>query len=215
MKDFKILFSNVMDSLFSDTYKEKTLENYKNRYFEELPKESGIYVIKNSDNKPIEILENPDKDNIHKKYESNFQEKCKNINKLYLYIGKTNAKRGIQNRLSNYIKYGYGKNVPHKGGYHLWFVKNNKYLFANYATIEEINEKQNKLYVNARDIAKTYHKNIAEIIEMGLICLHDLAYGYAPLANAQGQSEYKSYKNDSISTGSDIYKEWKIFWENL
>lgn len=220
-KDFKELFNAIMNSLFSDKNKEKTLEEYKNTKCREISSENGIYVAKNSENKEIEILEKPeiflyDKPDVtktHNKSEDGFTDKCKCINNLYLYVGKANGKNGIKDRLKKYINYGYGGHDTHCGGYHLWFVKNNKNLYVNYATIEEIKEKQSELYKQADVMQQKYSKSISEIIEMGLICLHDLVYGYAPLANSQKQSEYSSYKINGNSTGCTIYKEWEKYWE--
>ncbi len=223
-KDFKELFNFIMNSLFSDNNKEKTIEYYKNTKCREISSKSGIYVAKNSENKDLEILEKPeillyDKPSdtgTHNEYEAGFKNKCKYISNLYLYIGK--ADNEIKGRLEKYINYGYGGHDAHRGGYHLWFVKNNKNLYINYATVTEIKEKQSELYEQTGAMLQKYSKkygkskSISEIIEMGLICLHDLAYGYAPLANSQNQSEYKSYKENHNSIGSDIYKEWKKYW---
>lgn len=216
MKNFKILFNEIMNSLFSDKEKEKTIEEYKNSNYNGIPDECGIYTVKNSQNFEIEILEEPEIKLCNKSdFEQNFLNKCQNVSNVYLYIGKTDAKKGIKNRLKKYIKYGYGKKVSHKGGYHLWFVKNNKKLYINYATITEVQEKQCELYKYAVTLQQQYEKNVAEIIEMSLICLHDLAYQYAPLANSQNQSEYHSYKVNGNSIGCEIYKKWNIYWKNI
>ena len=220
VKDFEELFNTVMNSLFSDKSREKTLEYYKNTDYRGISSENGIYVAKNSENKDIEILEKPEiylydrpSDTwTHNEYEMGFIDKCKHISRLYLYIGKTDS--GIESRLRKYINYGYGGHDAHRGGYHLWFVKNNKKLYVNYATIAEIKEKQSKLYEKANDINQKYGKSISEIIEMGLICLHDLAYLFAPLANSQNQREYLSYKINNNSVGCKIYQEWKKYWES-
>lgn len=220
MKDFKELFHEIMNSLFSDKSREKTLEEYKNTNYRGISSDKGIYVAKNSEHKEIEILEKPeiflydkpDDTETHNKSEEGFTDKCKCVSNIYLYIGKADAREGIKKRLRKYIRYGYGRKVSHSGGYHLWFVKNNKSLFANYATNAEIKEKQSELYEQANVMLQKYGKSISEMIEMGLICLHDLAYGYAPLANSQGQKEYESYKKNGNSVACNIYKEWKNYW---
>ena len=223
-KDSKVLFEEIMDSLFSDSEKEKTLEDYKKSSYNGLPKEEGIYVVKNSKNKKTEILEkteiklleNPKTVKSQNKYEEGFLEKCKKINKKYLYIGKTTKTVCLNNRLKRYIEYGYGKNIDnHFGGYHLWFVKNNKALYANFATIAEIEKKQPDLYKKAKELSQFFKKPIIDMAEIGLICLHDLAYGYAPLANSQKQKEYESYKKGNDTSGYRKYYEWKKYWENV
>ncbi len=222
VKDYKELFNLIMNSLFSAENKEKTLEYYKNTHYRGISSEKGIYVVKNSENQILEILDTPeillfDEPNdtkSHNESEKGFKVKCKSVSNLYLYIGKTDGNYGIKNRLTKYIKYGYGGRVKHHGGYHLWFVKNNKSLYANYATLDEIKERQSELYSKAEIIHRIYHKSVTEIIEMGLICLHDLAYGYAPLGNSQEQSEYKSYKSGSNSVACNIYNEWKKYWRS-
>lgn len=220
MKCFKELFNELMNSLFSDKSKEKTLEYYKNTGYIGISSGKGIYVAKNSEHKEIEILEEPeiflydrpDDTKTHNKSEEGFTDKYKCVSNIYLYIGKANSKNGIKDRLKKYINYGYGGHDAHRGGYHLWFIKNNKNLYVNFATVAEIKEKQSELYENAINIKQKYGKSISEIIEMGLICLHDLAYGYAPLANSQNQREYKSYKENNNRVGCYIYREWKKYW---
>jgi len=223
-KDSKVLFEEIMDSLFSDVEKEKTLAEYKKNHYKGISEEWGIYVVKNSKNKEIKLLDSPEivtKKSIY--WEDNFGKKVNAVNNLYLYIGKTNCKKGIKDRLSKYIRFGYGTTKIHEGGYLLWFVKNNKDLYANFATLAEIEKKQPDLYEKAKEIFETSVTNeektsnqpvtLAEIIEIGLISLHNIAYYYPPLANANKKSLYIKMNTDTFSYR--IYIEWKKYWENV
>ena len=59
---------------------------------------------------------------------------CKD--KKTLYIGKANGKNGLQQRLRQYILYGYNKSKIHKGGRAIWQLENSKNFMVEYACVD-------------------------------------------------------------------------------
>lgn len=46
-----------------------------------------------------------------------------------LYVGKASSQKGLKQRLRQYLQFGQGRRVGHRGGRLIWQLKNNKQLF--------------------------------------------------------------------------------------
>lgn len=49
-----------------------------------------------------------------------------------LYIGKAQRKKGLQKRILEYVKYGFGETNNHRGGRAIWQIKNAEKLMLGY-----------------------------------------------------------------------------------
>lgn len=112
----------------------------------EIPDQSGIYVVFAP--REMEIHFRSTIDNTHalfykvdilrKKFET-----CKN--KTILYIGKASGKRGLRQRLRQYMMYGWNQASNHKGGRAIWQIENVEKLLLTYEICEEADEREHQL----------------------------------------------------------------------
>ena len=75
---------------------------------------------------------------LQKKYES-----CKN--RKLLYIGKAGGKRGLKQRLRQYVLYGYNESKIHKGGRAVWQIEDAQNLLVEYACVDNSEEAEKYL----------------------------------------------------------------------
>lgn len=148
-----------------------TLKELKND-FGKIPKKNGIYIIEVPEDFKIEFLNVTTgctewRGKAVKLYKPDSLMKIfRRGDRKTLYIGKMEQKNPSSHRLKNYIKWGMGKKVSHKGGYPLWQIKDNENLCA---------------YWLACDNATSF--------ESELLKIYFSDYGVYPLANNTGRSE--------------------------
>lgn len=152
----------------------ETIENLHNEMYQKLKgKKNGVYFViaelelldyikdetdgkieykgKNSSYNKLELEENL------KKIKTKAIEK--NEDWVILYIGKAkrNNNKGLEERIKEYIKWGYReKSRPHSGGRAIWQVSNNKHFKFCWIEIE-----------NANYIEKSLHEKYKEQKEYG------------------------------------------------
>ena len=93
-----------------------------------IPKEEGIYLVMKNNDFKFELIKDKyyDDEVLTNKYE-------KSKNNDLLYIGKANGKKGLYQRIQQYIKYGRGIGSTHKGGRAIFQLKNWQNLLVLYA----------------------------------------------------------------------------------
>lgn len=68
---------------------------------------------------------------------------CKD--KQVLYIGKAGGKKGLRQRLKQYMKYGWNKAVNHKGGRAIWQIQNAGMLLLTYEPCSDCAAREHQL----------------------------------------------------------------------
>lgn len=66
-------------------------------------------------------------------------------NKTVLYIGKASGKKGLRQRLRQYMKYGWNEAVNHKGGRAIWQIEHAENLVLSYEVCAEADEREHSL----------------------------------------------------------------------
>ncbi|MDD5891692.1 MAG: hypothetical protein PUC72_04060, partial [Bacteroidales bacterium] len=67
------------------------------------------------------------------------------------YIGKANGKNGLQQRLKQYVLYGYNKSKIHKGGRAIWQLENSKDFMVEYACVDNPEEIEKQLIIKYKE----------------------------------------------------------------
>lgn len=73
------------------------------------------------------------------------------IDKKVLYIGKATGKNGLQQRLKQYVLYGYNKSIIHKGGRAIWQLENSKDFMVEYACVDNPEEIEKQLIIKYKE----------------------------------------------------------------
>lgn len=154
--------------MFSEYKQHKTTVKDLYQRIKELPDTCGIYIIVAPKDKKIEFISSSTAPETYKGnnllYGSiTLQEKFNNGDKEILYIGKTTCREGLRKRLGNYIKYGYGHEVTHRGGRALWQIKNSGDLTVYYYECENASELKRKLlkeYKNKYNVLPVANRRI-------------------------------------------------------
>ncbi len=79
---------------------------------------------------------------------------CKD--KRVLYIGKANGQRGLQQRLWQYVKYGWNKATNHKGGRAIWQIKDADLLLLEYECCVDCEEQEHQLLREYQERNESY-----------------------------------------------------------
>lgn len=79
---------------------------------------------------------------------------CKD--KRILYIGKASGKKGLRQRLRQYMKYGWNKAVNHKGGRAIWQIQNAGMLLLTYEPCPDCVEREHQLLRDYRAVNGCY-----------------------------------------------------------
>lgn len=111
-----------------------------------IPEKSGVYRVTWPGYNSLELkshLVNTsappyDVELLQKKYES-----CRN--RKLLYIGKAGGKRGLKQRLRQYVLYGYNESKIHKGGRAVWQIEDAQELLVEYACVDNPEEAEKLL----------------------------------------------------------------------
>ena len=65
--------------------------------------------------------------------------------KKLLNIGKASGKKGLCQRIRQYVKYGWNEAVNHKGGRAIWQIVNAEQLFLSYEICEDAVNREHEL----------------------------------------------------------------------
>lgn len=76
--------------------------------------------------------------------------------KTVLYIGKANGRSGLRQRVLQYVKYGWGTAVNHKGGRAIWQVKDYPLLLLEYEVCENCEQREHELLAAYKKENGTY-----------------------------------------------------------
>lgn len=76
--------------------------------------------------------------------------------KQVLYIGKAGGKKGLRQRLKQYMKYGWNKAVNHKGGRAIWQIPNAGMLLLAYEPCSDCAAREHRLLHDYRTINGCY-----------------------------------------------------------
>lgn len=79
---------------------------------------------------------------------------CKD--KRVLYIGKASGKKGLRQRLRQYMKYGWNEAANHKGGRAIWQIKNAGMLLLTYEPCADCVAREHQLLREYRDANGCY-----------------------------------------------------------
>ncbi len=112
----------------------------------EVPKDNGIYRVLVPDG--MKIVFRSIAINVHaplypaEVLQEKFS-KCKN--KTVLYIGKASGRKGLRQRLKQYMKYGWNEAVNHKGGRAIWQIEGADQLLLQFECCEDADEVEHRL----------------------------------------------------------------------
>jgi hypothetical protein len=76
--------------------------------------------------------------------------------KRTLYIGKANGKGGLQQRIRQYMKYGWNEAVNHKGGRAIWQIRDSAMLLLEYECCVNCEKREHFLLQKFREENGTY-----------------------------------------------------------
>ena len=111
-----------------------------------VPEVSGVYRILRPEGMPIRFTEqayNPSAklysaEQLSRKYSA-----C--IDQEILYIGKADGKKGLRQRLKQYMNYGWGHVTNHKGGRAIWQIEDAGLLLLAYEECEDAEAQEKQL----------------------------------------------------------------------
>lgn len=134
-----------------------TLEELHRTKCSSLPCQPGIYRVLAPEKLPISFIEGSD--NLRAKgYPAAILEQkygqC--TDKTVLYIGKANGRGGLRQRVLQYVKYGWGTAVNHKGGRAIWQVKDYPLLLLEYEACENCEQREHELLAAYKKENGTY-----------------------------------------------------------
>lgn len=111
-----------------------------------LPCQPGIYRVLVPEKVPVTFIESPHNSSAESYPAALLEQKydlC--ADKSVLYIGKANGRGGLRQRVRQYIKYGWGAAVNHKGGRAVWQVENFPILLLDYEVCEDCEQREHEL----------------------------------------------------------------------
>ena len=76
--------------------------------------------------------------------------------KEILYIGKASAKKGLKQRICQYIKYGYGLGKIHRGGRAIWQIDGCENLLIEYRCCDNSEREEKRLLLEYRERNNSY-----------------------------------------------------------
>ena len=112
----------------------------------EVPEAHGIYQVLVPDG--MKIAFRSAARNVHAPWypvevlEEKFS-KCQN--QTLIYIGKASGKKGLRQRVKQYMKYGWNESVNHKGGRAIWQIANADKLLLQFECCEDADEAEHRL----------------------------------------------------------------------
>lgn len=134
-----------------------TLASLLNSTCEMIPDKPGIYRVIVPEELPVsfsaEVLNSAAPaypvDKLSKKYAQ-----C--IDKSIVYIGKANGRRGLRQRILQYMNYGCNKTSNHKGGRAIWQIENYPLLLLAYEPCEDCEQQEHQLLADYKQQNGTY-----------------------------------------------------------
>jgi hypothetical protein len=135
-KDLDKLFAPIIDGIdmtgFSPPVSVETLQRTK---CAAVPKSAGVYVVIRPDYRPPVFLAKS-VGGWFKGHDPTDPPKCVKDNwvedALILYIGKGGGKEGLKQRLWQFMQFGLGKNIGHRGGRLIWNLQNYRQLLIRW-----------------------------------------------------------------------------------
>lgn len=118
----------------------------------EIPDKTGVYFVLVPQG--MDIRFRPTAVNRHAPFygEDVLLEKYRKCgNKTIPYIGKASGKKGLHQRLRQYMKYGWNEAVNHKGGRAIWQIEHAENLLLTYEACEEADVREHSLLKEFRD----------------------------------------------------------------
>lgn len=133
-----------------------TLQTLHDTACAEIPEQPGLYFIYVPQSMSIRFQ--PTADNHHAPFYdvAVLQEKYHNCgNPAVLYIGKASGKKGLRQRLRQYMKYGWNEAVNHKGGRAIWQVEHAKCLLLTCQVCPDADAREHQLLKEFRQKYRT------------------------------------------------------------
>lgn len=111
-----------------------------------VPEVSGVYRILRPEGMPIRFTEqayNPSAKLYSAEQLSHKYSAC--TNQEILYIGKADGKKGLRQRLKQYMNYGWGHATNHKGGRAIWQIEDAGLLLLAFEECEDARAREKQL----------------------------------------------------------------------
>ena len=119
--------------------------------YNEIPTKKGIYIVKIPGDFTVKFL---DKTTAITDFESKkllydieiLKNKYSGLqDKNILYIGKAACKKGLRQRISQFINYGYNEGKIHRGGRAIWQIENCEQLVVDFYCCEKCEQEEKSL----------------------------------------------------------------------
>lgn len=111
-----------------------------------IPEVSGVYQVLCPEGMTIRFTEHPYNRSAKlypaEKLAQKYRE-CKN--QEVLYIGKANGKKGLRQRLKQYMNFGWNQATNHKGGRAIWQIENAELLLLTFEVCEDAEAREKQL----------------------------------------------------------------------
>ena len=121
---------------------EWTIEELYRTKCRDVPSAAGVYWVRVPDGMTVRFIEPKDTSFYSKKDLENKYARCKE--KDILYIGKATGRRGLSQRLRQYVKHGHGEGNNHCGGRAIWQIENADELVVTYEICEDATARERK-----------------------------------------------------------------------
>lgn len=122
-----------------------------------VPNAPGIYWVFTPEGMPVCFSEQTERFKAKIYPAKTLQEKYESCtDKSILYIGKAEGKRGLRQRLKQYMDYGQGKGNIHAGGRAIWQISDCGLLLLAYEVCENAGERERQLLQEYREKNGSY-----------------------------------------------------------
>lgn len=122
-----------------------------------VPEEPGVYWVLAPEGMPIRFSEcdyRPEAKIYPARLLWEKYERC--VDRKTLYIGKAEGKRGLRQRLRQYMDYGQGKGKIHAGGRAVWQIPDTEFLLLAYEVCKAPGEREHQLLREYRELNGSY-----------------------------------------------------------
>ena len=122
-----------------------------------VPNAPGVYWVFAPEGMPVCFSEQTERFKAKSYPAKTLQEKYERCaDKSILYIGKAEGKRGLRQRLKQYMDYGQGKGNIHAGGRAIWQISECGLLLLGYEVCENAGERERQLLQEYREKNGSY-----------------------------------------------------------
>lgn len=122
-----------------------------------IPEDSGVYWVLAPEGFRIRFHQRPYHHRAKLYPVETLQRKLKSCNEQnILYIGKAQGKKGLQQRIRQYLNYGQGKNNIHQGGRAIWQIDEPGLLLLGYEVCPQADIKERQLLQEYKDQNHSY-----------------------------------------------------------